>query len=569
MYNFGLSMANLPLHLESSKMICAMKRQNRYFFTFLLTFLLPFTIGAQNRVDGPVEITLATPYNTMLVHLHYLQSESYEPDKAASVFNGIADTSLAQRLAIQLKQIYDGEGLYVNLNIVPNDPDFRDSLQRRSVFTPFPKELPGIYLEKLDNRWYYAQETVANIPGFHKQVYPFGTDRLLKLVPQSSQQKFLGLKLWQWLGIVLAITLSFLVYILLSRILNPIVKRVSSSRLYPSLIPKKLIRRIARLVSFFIMIRLMRILFPILQLPIEVNTVLVTFLKLAGILIFTLIGLSVVEVVMKYVGRFTRQTESKMDEQLVPIMTRTLQGVIITIAILSALQLLDVNVTALIAGISIGGLAIALAAQDTVKNLFGSFTIFLDRPFQIGDWVNFNGVDGTVEEVGFRSTRVRTFANSLVSVPNGKLSDMVINNYGLRVYRRYSTTITITYGTRPELIEQFVEGLRQIVSIHPDTRKDAFYVHLNGMSSSSLDILFYIFFDVPDWDAELKAKEEILLATLRLAEELGVEFAYPTTSVHVERFPGQKTEEIAPNKKASDSKLNNFLEDYKKRFEER
>ena len=146
---------------------------------------------------------------------------------------------------------------------------------------------------------------------------------------------------------------------------------------------------------------------------------------------------------------------------------------------------------------------------------------------------------------------------------------MVINNYGLRVYRRYSTTITITYGTRPELIEQFVEGLRQIVSIHPDTRKDAFYVHLNGMSSSSLDILFYIFFDVPDWDAELKAKEEVLLATLRLAEELGVEFAYPTTSVHVERFPGQKTEEIAPNKKASDSKLNNFLEDYKKRFEER
>ena len=202
-----------------------------------------------------------------------------------------------------------------------------------------------------------------------------------------------------------------------------------------------------------------------------------------------------------------------MDEQLVPIMTRTLQAVIIVIAMLSALQLLDVNVTALIAGISIGGLAIALAAQDTVKNLFGSFTIFLDKPFQIGDWVNFNGVDGTVEEVGFRSTRVRTFANSLVSVPNGKLADMIINNYGLRVYRRYSTTITITYGTKPELIEQFVEGLRQIVALHPDTRKDAFYVHLNGMSSSSLDILFYIFFDVPDWNAELKAKEEILLAT--------------------------------------------------------
>ncbi|MEO0340458.1 MAG: mechanosensitive ion channel family protein [Bacteroidota bacterium] len=546
-----------------------MNRQNRYFLLLLVTFILPFTIVAQNRVDRPVEITLESPYNTMLVHLHYLQPESYDAQKASQVFYNVEDSTAARNLAIQLKQIFDGEGLYVSLNTIPNDPNFQDSLQRRSIFTPFPEQLPKIYLEKIDERWYYAQESVANIPRIHKIVFPFGTDRLLKLIPQSGQQRFLGLMLWQWLGIVLILLVCFLVYILLSSVLNPIVRRVTNSKLYPSLVPKKLVRRLARLISFFIMVRLMRMLFPILQLPIQINSFIITFLKIVSIILFTFIGLAVVEVLMKYVGKFTRQTESKMDEQLVPIMTRALQGVIITIAILSGLQLLNVNVTALIAGISIGGLAIALAAQDTVKNLFGSFTIFLDRPFQIGDWVNFGGVDGTVEEVGFRSTRVRTFANSLVSVPNGKLADMVINNYGLRVYRRYSTTITITYGTRPELIEQFVEGLRQIVALHPDTRKDAFYVHLNGMSASSLDILFYIFFDVPDWNAELKAKEEILLATLRLAEQLGVEFAYPTTSVHVEKFPGQLSEANTMDKTTAGAKLNNFLEDYKKQFEGR
>ena len=178
-----------------------------------------------------------------------------------------------------------------------------------------------------------------------------------------------------------------------------------------------------------------------------------------------------------------------MDEQLIPIIRRTLQGIVLAGGLIQVLSILEVNVTTLIAGISIGGLAIALAAQDTIKNLFGSLTIFMDKPFQIGDWINFSGVDGTVEEVGFRSTRVRTFANSLVYVPNGKLADMVVNNYGLRAFRRFKMTLTITYNTPPLLIEKYVEGVRAIIANHPAVRKPGFEVHLNSMSNSSLDIL--------------------------------------------------------------------------------
>ena len=140
------------------------------------------------------------------------------------------------------------------------------------------------------------------------------------------------------------------------------------------------------------------------------------------------------------------------------------------------------------ATLSIGGLAFALAAQDTIKNFFGSLMIFVDKPFQVGQWITAPGIDGTVEEVGLRSTRIRTFSNSLIYVPNGKLADATIDNHGLRAYRRFSTQLAITYDTPPELIEVFVEGLRKIVLDHPTTWKDNFHIYMNDLNSHSLDI---------------------------------------------------------------------------------
>ena len=209
------------------------------------------------------------------------------------------------------------------------------------------------------------------------------------------------------------------------------------------------------------------------------------------------------------------------------------------IGLLFILNNLNVNITALLAGLSIGGLALALAAQETIKNFFGSIMIFLDRPFQIGDWISSDGIDGTVEEVGFRSTRIRTFRNSVTSVPNGRLADLTIDNHGLRMYRRFNTHIAVTYDTPPEVISTFVEGLKKIVARHPFTRKDYYEIHLHEMGNSSLNILFYIFFQVPGWTEELTCRHQILLEVLKLAESMKVRFAFPTQTLHMETFPGQ------------------------------
>jgi MscS family membrane protein len=237
----------------------------------------------------------------------------------------------------------------------------------------------------------------------------------------------------------------------------------------------------------------------------------------------------------------TTQTPNPNDEHLVPVIARIINVLIISAGFVQILSIFYVNVTALVAGLSIGGLAIALAAQETVKNLFGSMMIYADKPFKIGDMISVGAVTGTIEDIGFRSTRIRTLDTSLISIPNGNLMNETINNLGLRKQRRYNTTINIAYHTPPVLIESLVEGLREIAQTHPEVDKNEIYIHLNNLGPSSIDIIFMIFFNTNDWALELKWKEEVIRSILELTASLGVQFAYPTTSLHIDSFPEKKT----------------------------
>jgi MscS family membrane protein len=168
-----------------------------------------------------------------------------------------------------------------------------------------------------------------------------------------------------------------------------------------------------------------------------------------------------------------------------------------------------------------------------VSNLFGSLTLLFDRPFQIGDWIQIGSVDGSVESVGMRSTRVRTFYNSLITIPNSELTTATIDNYGARQYRRFKTDIGVQYDTTPEQIEAFCEGIRELIRRHPYTRKDYYHVYLNTFGASSLNILLYCFLDTPEWSTELRERERLMLDIMKLARELGVQFAFPTQTLHM------------------------------------
>jgi MscS family membrane protein len=534
---------------------------------WLLVVAVPFVASAQSD-NQQVPVTLENPYNTIYSHLHYLQEDSYQPELAAQTLNTQQDSARRVRLAVQLKQVLDGRGLYVPVSQLPRDSNYVDSTTQKHYYTPFPRDLPEVYLERVDEKWYYSEETVEAIPRLHKEVFPFGTDILLNILPQYGQDEFLGLKVWQYIGLLILLAAGVVVFWLLNAIISPLVRRLTRFKRFPSLIDIGIVRQITRIISVLIVVYLIRTFLPVLQLPIKTAEYTVLTIRIVNIILIVWLLFKILEVGMRYFERFTEKTDSKLDEQLLPILRRTLEAIIVVGGFIQALRVLDVNITALIAGISIGGLALALAAQDTLKNLFGSLTIFLDKPFQIGDWISFSGVDGTVEEVGVRSTRVRTFYNSLVYVPNGKLADMVVDNYGLRVYRRFSTKLTIAYGTPTPLISKFVEGLRQIVERHPNTRKDYYHIYLNELGSHSYDILFYVFFAVPSWAEELRARHEVLMAAIDLAHELGVQFAFPTQTLHVETFPEKagNTPTYDTSPEAMDKRMNDFFEQFENKY---
>ena len=192
------------------------------------------------------------------------------------------------------------------------------------------------------------------------------------------------------------------------------------------------------------------------------------------------------------------------------------------------------NVASVLAGLGIGGLAVALAAKDTIANFFGSIMIFVDRPFSIGDWVKIEDVEGKVEEVGFRSTRIRTLADSVVTVPNARCMEAKIDNFGVRRYRRLQATLSLTYDTSFERLQAFVEGVRAIVAANDKTEKDKAEVHFAAFGASSLDVTLHCYLEAKTWTEELRGRHDLFLEILRLADALGVRFAFPTRTVHVE-----------------------------------
>tara|TARA_B110000967_G_scaffold124231_1_gene126926 strand:- start:17244 stop:18860 length:1617 start_codon:yes stop_codon:yes gene_type:complete len=502
-----------------------------FFFVLLAT-----TVFSQTEVDKD----LASPHATIYTHLFALQEDSYDLEKAASTIYG-ASEKRAEEIALKIKQVLDGKGLRVAIASLPKDPDYLDTLQNfgsEPMYVLFPNQLPEISVEKINGNWYYSQETNRQIDRLYREVYPAGTELLKKSIPNVGHLKMFGLEVWQYLGflvlLVLSVALFYIQYKVIFWLLKSLEKyliRFAHNSLNDSLL--KLSRPISWLLVFYALDNYI----PILQFPIEVNSFLLKGLHIGQTVLWIYVFLQLVQVLMDIYGSYSLKTESKLDDQLTPILKRLLRGLVFFVGGLKMLTIFGADVTTVIAGASIGGLAVALASQDTVRNLIGTFMIFLDKPFQIGDWIVGGGVEGTVEEVGFRSSRIRAADTSVFTIPNSKLSEIVINNLGLRLYRRYKTVLGIRYDTPPELIEAFVKGVRALVDTHPDTRSEDYNVEFTGFGNSALEILLNVYFKNPGWGKEQSSKHRLHIAIVKLAKELGVEFAFPSQTLMIEDFP--------------------------------
>jgi MscS family membrane protein len=224
-----------------------------------------------------------------------------------------------------------------------------------------------------------------------------------------------------------------------------------------------------------------------------------------------------------------------LDETFVPIARRTVKVFVVAIAGLQALDYLEFNavVASLVAAAGVSGLALGLAAQDTLKNFFGSIVLLLDRPFSVGDWIAAGGTEGIVQTVGLRSTKICTFEKTIVTVPNSSIVDRDINNMTRRPVRRVNTTIGVTYSTKPNQMEELLHRIRSLLQSDPGVWQESIVVRFTDFGDSSLNILLTYFTRPTAWDEHLEIRERINFSIMRILEELGLEIAFPTRTVHL------------------------------------
>ncbi len=225
----------------------------------------------------------------------------------------------------------------------------------------------------------------------------------------------------------------------------------------------------------------------------------------------------------------------RYEDQLMPLLRKAGKVFVGAMTLLVALQNLGFSVAGLLAGLGIGGLAFGLAAKDTIANLFGSVSILFDRPFRVGDWVTTDSVSGVVEEIGLRSTRIRTFDKSLVSIPNQGLANATVENHAAMTRRRVRMTIGLTYDTPRGKMLELLERLRGRLQGHAGVDPEGLHVRFTDFGESSLGLLVQYYTFTTDYAEHLAIREELNLGIMEAVEELGLAFAFPTRTVQLRR----------------------------------
>ncbi|MEN8904751.1 MAG: mechanosensitive ion channel family protein [Clostridiales bacterium] len=259
--------------------------------------------------------------------------------------------------------------------------------------------------------------------------------------------------------------------------------------------------------------------------------------SLRTLVVFTVFWFSfqISDYVIEFIETKIENSGKSIDDMMFSLFKNGLKTIIIVIGITVIVEEWGYNVGAIITGLGIGGLAVALAAKDTLANLFGSIMIMFDKPFSLGDWIMTPTVEGTVQEIGFRSTKIRTFAQALVSVPNSIVSNEPITNWTKMGKRRIHFKLGLTYDTSSEKIGETVKRIKTMLSLDEDVHKETIMVNFENFGDSALELFIYFFTNTTEWKEYMDIKEKINLNILSILNELNVSVAFPSTSVYIEK----------------------------------
>lgn len=455
----------------------------------------------------------------------------YLPDR----INEIKGSQLARQLKIALDK-----GLWFDLEIVSDHPDGfiddgmpanRDIIGRIKT----PEKTVDILLQRVPRGdgihiWKFSNQTVAEIPHLYEHFGygPFG-ESLSKIFPDT---QFLGWQVWQWILWLINLALAFIVALLITWFANLLVSRKDSE------MRRQIKQLVAWPVRFLLWLVLEEVGLSFIGLSMTVRTIFQYDPVLPFVMTWTAIRL-VDLIVFWWRERLRRSRREDAIVLLRPART-AIRVTLVIAALLFWLDNIGLKVSTLLAGLGVGGLAVALAAQDTLKNLLGSVMILLDKPYRVGQRIVAKGHDGIVEEIGLRSTRLRLLTGHQTTIPNDEMARIDIENIGQRPHIRRFTNIGITYDTPPEKIEKAVDIVLNILDNHegmdPDLPPRAYFSEYNPYS---LNIMVLYWYHPADYWRYMKFSQWVNLQIAREFHKEGIKFAFPTSTTYLSQDDGQ------------------------------
>ncbi len=242
--------------------------------------------------------------------------------------------------------------------------------------------------------------------------------------------------------------------------------------------------------------------------------------------------------------KFSKKFGKEVAREIGSFLVKVSKTFAIGLGILAILQEWGINVSAVMASLGLGGLAFALAAKDTVANLFGGLTVLIDKSMRVGDWIKIGNVEGIVEDIGLRTTKIRSFEKSLIVIPNQVLANQSLENFSRRNVRRIKMLIGLTYDTPREKMVKILNEIREMLRNHPGIAKNQLLmVYFTEFADSSLNIFIYCFTNTAVWSEYLAIREDVNLKIMEIVERNGASFAFPSTSIYVEKLPNFSVEE--------------------------
>ena len=506
----------------------------------------------EEDVDLQVRPALRSPRATMGTFLNAMNADPPDLDRAADCLEPPRDATSAW-VVIRHDDAYRLYNLLLRvralaLSDIPERPQGRRYIwylheDGRIVLARIEQDDPDLGV--WHGEWRFSRSTLATLAdlyGAHAydpilpEVDQLGFTERLSLglslerrIPEVLRVEALGLAIWKWFGILCLLILAVIVFGLGELGARLIYGRLGRIRQMET--GTEDIKRMSRAFGWLLMFSMLYrfVATNTLLLPAGLLRFIYPFSGAMVLAAFALFGLRLVQISQHhYTGK------KRVANLLLPLLESFFRLLLGASLIVFVLRLLGFSQAAVLGGLGILGAAVGLAAQGSIANVVAAISIVYDRPFRVGDWVNFDGVDAIVERLGFVSVRLRTFYNSLLIVPNAQIVTKSVDNYGERRFRRLRHFLRIRYDTPAAKIDALCEGLRELVLLHPYTRKDDYHIYLNELTPSSANILIMIFFEVPDWATELRERHRFLIDALALVADLGIELAYPTQRLLVE-----------------------------------